>query len=136
MKLLVDCPRFKFSNFEQVGCQIFRGCSLKPLDLSERSVFPSMWMIVEEKKSCLSIGYVTFRRFFQGLSLVSQLYHNHLNHRVLPNVSRSLIPRPPYLFGLMLVCQFTRQWPLVTFPTSCRSLFRIYQSWRWPTSSF
>jgi hypothetical protein len=39
MKLLVDCPRFKFSNFEQVGCQIFRGCSLKPLGLSERSVF-------------------------------------------------------------------------------------------------
>jgi hypothetical protein len=109
MKLLVGCPRFKFSNFEQVGCQIFIGCSLKPLGLPKRSVFPSpMWMIVEEKKNYLSIGYVTFRRFFQDFSLVSELYHNHLNHRALPNVSRSLIPRPPYLFGLVQVCQFTR----------------------------
>jgi hypothetical protein len=39
MKLLVGCPRFKFSNFEQVGCQIFIGCSLKPLGLPKRSVF-------------------------------------------------------------------------------------------------
>jgi hypothetical protein len=53
-----------------------------------------------------------------GLSTTSQLCHNHLRRKALPNLSKSLIPKPPSLLGLVQTYQFNRQWPPLTFSGS------------------
>ena len=51
----------------------------------------------------------------QGLESSTHSCQSQRNRRALPNLSRSGTPKPPRSFGLVTVCQLTRQCPPLAF---------------------
>jgi hypothetical protein len=111
---------FNLATLNRLGAR-FLGASPSSHLASQNRVFLSFptVMVVELKNSSLSTASVIFRRYFHGLSQLSQLCQSQRNLRALLYFSRSLNSSPPNLFGLRQVCQLSRQWPPLMLSGFC-----------------
>ena len=72
-------------------------------------------IMIEELKRRQSSSEHGSSEPLQALDSSTQSCHSHLNRRARPNLSRSGTPKPPSSFGLVTVCQLTRQCPPLAF---------------------
>jgi len=75
---------------------------------------PKDIMIEELKRRRSSSEHGSFKPL-QGLESSTHSYQSHRNRRARLNLSRSGTPKPPRSFGLVTVCQLTRQCPPFAF---------------------
>ena len=70
-------------------------------------------MLVDARKRAMSAGVHGSRAPVHGRDASVQANQAHRSRKALPNLSRSVTPRPPKLCGLHTVCQFTKGWLVV-----------------------